>query len=72
MVLIGAFTLGQASPNIETFAGARGAAYKVYSIIDHVSHATFFPKAHMLKLNVFSALVTARQLSVYITQHALL
>ncbi|XP_028280398.1 ATP-dependent translocase ABCB1 [Parambassis ranga] len=35
VVLIGAFTVGQASPNIQTFASARGAAYKVYSIIDH-------------------------------------
>uniref|UniRef100_A0A8C2XTU1 ATP binding cassette subfamily B member 1 n=1 Tax=Cyclopterus lumpus TaxID=8103 RepID=A0A8C2XTU1_CYCLU len=35
VVLIGAFTLGQASPNIETFSSARGAAHKVYSIIDH-------------------------------------
>ncbi|KAM7420780.1 hypothetical protein PAMA_015143 [Pampus argenteus] len=35
VVLIGAFTLGQTSPNIQSFASARGAAYKVYSIIDH-------------------------------------
>nr|XP_020462921.1 multidrug resistance protein 1-like [Monopterus albus]XP_020462922.1 multidrug resistance protein 1-like [Monopterus albus] len=35
VVLIGAFTLGQTSPNIQTFASARGAAHKVYSIIDH-------------------------------------
>ncbi|XP_034553324.1 ATP-binding cassette, sub-family B (MDR/TAP), member 4 [Notolabrus celidotus] len=35
VVLIGAFTVGQTSPNIQTFASARGAAYKVYSIIDH-------------------------------------
>ncbi|XP_051812258.1 ATP-binding cassette, sub-family B (MDR/TAP), member 4 isoform X1 [Acanthochromis polyacanthus] len=34
-VLIGAFTLGQTSPNIQTFASARGAAHKVYAIIDH-------------------------------------
>lgn len=37
VVLIGAFSLGQTSPNIQTFASARGAAHKVYSIIDHVS-----------------------------------
>lgn len=36
VVLIGAFSVGQTSPNIQTFASARGAAYKVYSIIDHV------------------------------------
>ncbi|XP_008297780.1 ATP-dependent translocase ABCB1 [Stegastes partitus] len=35
VVLIGAFSLGQTSPNIQTFASARGAAHKVYAIIDH-------------------------------------
>uniref|UniRef100_A0A7N5ZYI5 ATP-binding cassette, sub-family B (MDR/TAP), member 4 n=1 Tax=Anabas testudineus TaxID=64144 RepID=A0A7N5ZYI5_ANATE len=35
VVLIGAFAMGQTSPNIQTFASARGAAHKVYSIIDH-------------------------------------
>ncbi|CAJ1062228.1 ATP-binding cassette%2C sub-family B (MDR/TAP), member 4 [Xyrichtys novacula] len=35
VVLIGAFTVGQTSPNIQTFASARGAAHKVYDIIDH-------------------------------------
>ncbi|XP_041649046.1 ATP-binding cassette, sub-family B (MDR/TAP), member 4 [Cheilinus undulatus] len=35
VVLIGAFAVGQTSPNIQTFASARGAAHKVYSIIDH-------------------------------------
>ncbi|XP_028983716.1 ATP-binding cassette, sub-family B (MDR/TAP), member 4 isoform X2 [Betta splendens] len=35
VVLIGAFSIGQTSPNIQTFASARGAAHKVYSIIDH-------------------------------------
>uniref|UniRef100_A0A3Q1LU67 ATP binding cassette subfamily B member 1 n=1 Tax=Bos taurus TaxID=9913 RepID=A0A3Q1LU67_BOVIN len=34
-VLIGAFSVGQASPNIEAFANARGAAYEVFKIIDH-------------------------------------
>lgn len=43
-VLIGAFSLGQTSPNIQTFASARGAAYKVYNIIDHVRSAMFFTK----------------------------
>ncbi|XP_047217708.1 ATP-binding cassette, sub-family B (MDR/TAP), member 4 isoform X1 [Girardinichthys multiradiatus] len=35
VVIIGVFAMGQTSPNIQTFASARGAAYKVYSIIDH-------------------------------------
>ncbi|XP_074509784.1 ATP-dependent translocase ABCB1 isoform X1 [Sebastes fasciatus] len=34
-VIIGAFTMGQAAPNVETFASARGGAHKVYRIIDH-------------------------------------
>ncbi|XP_072250387.1 ATP-dependent translocase ABCB1 [Leuresthes tenuis] len=34
VVLIGVFSMGQTSPNIQTFASARGAAHKVYSIID--------------------------------------
>uniref|UniRef100_A0A8D0GPQ2 Uncharacterized protein n=1 Tax=Sphenodon punctatus TaxID=8508 RepID=A0A8D0GPQ2_SPHPU len=33
-VLIGAFSLGQASPNLESIASARGAAYEVYKIIN--------------------------------------
>ncbi|XP_058380794.1 ATP-dependent translocase ABCB1-like isoform X2 [Diceros bicornis minor] len=33
-VLIGAFSVGQASPNIEAFANARGAAYDIFRIID--------------------------------------
>ncbi|XP_038567410.1 ATP-binding cassette, sub-family B (MDR/TAP), member 4 isoform X1 [Micropterus salmoides] len=35
VVLVGAFAVGQTSPNIQTFASAQGAAYKIYSIIDH-------------------------------------
>lgn len=35
VVLIGAFSVGQTTPNIQNFASARGAAYKVYGIIDH-------------------------------------
>ncbi|KAM5255813.1 ATP-dependent translocase ABCB1-like [Ctenodactylus gundi] len=34
-VLIGAFSIGQASPNIEAFANARGAAYEIFRIIDN-------------------------------------
>lgn len=33
-VIIGAFGIGQASPNIEAFANARGAAYSIFQIID--------------------------------------
>uniref|UniRef100_A0A8C3L6M8 ATP-binding cassette sub-family B member 5 n=1 Tax=Chrysolophus pictus TaxID=9089 RepID=A0A8C3L6M8_CHRPC len=33
-VLIGAFSLGQAAPNLESVANARGAAYEVYQIIN--------------------------------------
>uniref|UniRef100_A0A8C0AX13 ABC-type xenobiotic transporter n=1 Tax=Buteo japonicus TaxID=224669 RepID=A0A8C0AX13_9AVES len=33
-VLIGAFSLGQAAPNLESVANARGAAYEVYRIIN--------------------------------------
>ncbi|NXA54463.1 MDR1 protein, partial [Nothocercus julius] len=33
-VLIGAFSLGQAAPNLESMANARGAAYEVYKIIN--------------------------------------
>lgn len=70
-VLIGAFAVGQTSPNLQTFASARGAAYKVYSIIDHVRNATFLPKAH-LSHDVFLDIVAAGQLSVCITEHAAL
>lgn len=34
-VLIGAFGIGQTSPNIQSFSSARGAAHKVFQIIDH-------------------------------------
>ncbi|KAL7835875.1 hypothetical protein SRHO_G00282220 [Serrasalmus rhombeus] len=34
-VIIGAFGLGQTSPNVQAFSSARGAAHKVFSIIDH-------------------------------------
>lgn len=53
--------MGQTSPNIQTFASALGAAYKVYSIIDHVSSATF-------SLYLFAAAL----LSICITELALL
>uniref|UniRef100_A0A5F9DE63 ATP binding cassette subfamily B member 1 n=1 Tax=Oryctolagus cuniculus TaxID=9986 RepID=A0A5F9DE63_RABIT len=34
-VLVGAFSIGQASPNVEAFANARGAAYEIFRIIDN-------------------------------------
>ncbi|KAG8443194.1 hypothetical protein GDO86_011850 [Hymenochirus boettgeri] len=34
-VIIGAFAVGQTSPNIEAFANARGAAYAIFNIIDN-------------------------------------
>ncbi|XP_031432465.1 ATP-binding cassette, sub-family B (MDR/TAP), member 4 isoform X2 [Clupea harengus] len=34
-VIIGAFGIGQTSPNIQAFASARGAAHKVFGIIDN-------------------------------------
>ncbi|XP_054240801.1 ATP-binding cassette sub-family B member 5 [Indicator indicator] len=33
-VLVGAFSLGQAAPNLESVANARGAAYEVYQVIN--------------------------------------
>uniref|UniRef100_A0A8C5I326 ATP-binding cassette sub-family B member 5 n=1 Tax=Gouania willdenowi TaxID=441366 RepID=A0A8C5I326_GOUWI len=45
VVLIGAFSMGQTSPNIQTFASARGAAHKVYSIIDNIPAIDSFSEA---------------------------
>nr|XP_003475021.2 multidrug resistance protein 1-like [Cavia porcellus] len=41
-VLIGAFSVGQASPNIQAFANARGAAYEIFRIIDNEPHIDSF------------------------------
>lgn len=46
-VLIGAFTIGQASPSMEAFANARGAAYEIFRIIDSVSLGLLF--IHLFK-----------------------
>ncbi|XP_064907343.1 ATP-binding cassette sub-family B member 5 isoform X2 [Columba livia] len=35
-VIVGAFSLGQAAPNLESVAKARGAAYEIYQIIDKI------------------------------------
>lgn len=56
--------MGQTSPNIQTFASARGAAHKVYSIIDHVSSATF--SLQCKHVHLFAAAL----LSVCITEHS--
>ena len=34
--MIGAFSVGQGAPNLESIAKARGAAYEVYKTIDMV------------------------------------
>ncbi|KAG1947910.1 ATP-dependent translocase ABCB1 [Pimephales promelas] len=41
-VLIGAFGIGQTSPNIQSFSSARGAAHKVFQIIDHEPNINSF------------------------------
>ncbi|XP_055974168.1 ATP-dependent translocase ABCB1 [Sorex fumeus] len=43
-VLIGAFSIGQASPSIEAFANARGAAYEIFKIIDNKPNIDSFSK----------------------------
>uniref|UniRef100_A0A8C1Q8V2 ABC-type xenobiotic transporter n=1 Tax=Cyprinus carpio TaxID=7962 RepID=A0A8C1Q8V2_CYPCA len=35
VIVIGAYGIGQTSPNIQSFSSARGAAHKVFQIIDH-------------------------------------
>lgn len=40
-ILIGAFSVGQATPCIDAFANARGAAYVIFDIIDNVSSLLF-------------------------------
>ncbi|KAM9307778.1 ATP-dependent translocase ABCB1 [Gastrophryne carolinensis] len=44
-VIIGAFSVGQTSPNIEAFSNARGAAYAVFNIIDNVPKIDSFSQA---------------------------
>eukprot|EP01132_Coremiostelium_polycephalum_P002116 gene2116-2605_t len=41
-VIIGATSIGQASPNLTSFAQGRGAAYKIFQVIDRVSKANPF------------------------------
>ncbi|KAI5092339.1 ATP-binding cassette, sub-family B (MDR/TAP), member 4 isoform 1, partial [Silurus meridionalis] len=55
-VVIGAFGLGQTSPNIQAFSSARGAAHKVFNIIDHKPSINSFSdegyKPDMVKGNI--------------------
>ncbi|XP_073533538.1 ATP-dependent translocase ABCB1 [Phyllobates terribilis] len=44
-VIIGAFAVGQTSPNIEAFSNARGAAYAVFNIIDNKPKIDSFSSA---------------------------
>jgi len=41
-ILIGAMQLGQAGPNMEAIATAKGAAYQVFLIIDRVKRNVIF------------------------------
>ncbi|KAF2069672.1 hypothetical protein CYY_009009 [Polysphondylium violaceum] len=41
-VIIGATSIGQASPNLSSFAQGRGAAYKIFQVIDRPSKANPF------------------------------
>ena len=47
-VLIGAFAVGNAAPNLQDFANSRGAAYAIYHIIDSVN--TPFPSRPHLRI----------------------
>ncbi|XP_029444667.1 multidrug resistance protein 1-like isoform X2 [Rhinatrema bivittatum] len=44
-VIIGAFSIGQAAPNIEAFANARGAAHTIFNIIDNEPKIDSFSEA---------------------------
>ena len=46
VVLIGTFSLGQALPELETFASAMGAAAFIYKTIDRVSFSTCLSHDH--------------------------
>lgn len=48
VMFFGTYALGQASPNLQMFATARGAAYKVYSIIDQVGMIIFIRYRYIL------------------------
>lgn len=46
--MIGAFSLGQGAPNLESVATARGAAYPIYETIDMVMTFSFFLETFLL------------------------
>ena len=41
-IIIGSFSLGNALPELETFATALGSATVVFEVIDRVMHQTMF------------------------------
>ena len=46
-VLIGAFAIGNAGPNVQNVATARGAAFTIWNLIDRVRHyKTSTTKSH--------------------------
>ena len=49
-VLIGAFALGNAFPNLQNLASARGAAYTIYGIMDNVSYLPIHLRAGLYGL----------------------
>ncbi|XP_068091617.1 ATP-dependent translocase ABCB1 isoform X2 [Hyperolius riggenbachi] len=51
-VIIGAFSVGQTSPNIEAFSNARGAAYAVFNIIDNVPKIDSFSQTGLRPGNI--------------------
>ena len=51
-VLIAAFSLGNAAPNIQSFGVARGAAYTIYNLIELVS--SYIPYFFGYKTDFFS------------------
>lgn len=75
-VLIGAFSVGQASPSIEAFANARGAAYEIFKIIDNVSlasHLTIYLEVFLLKSRFLYHVIqlSTIQLSTNVTKNNL-
>lgn len=65
--------MGQTSPNIQTFASAQGAAYKVYSIIDkvrnslypHCMYITQLPLPHHLTMMLKDLQIWRRHMGSY-------
>lgn len=53
-LLIGAFALGETSPNAEAFVIAQGAAHQVYKIIDSVRKASFSPSVKIASFTLLA------------------